>query len=264
MLNILFFSCNICYLFSTIFQFIYIIFKFNKSRNAAWYVFIAGFILQTVYMLTRGIIAKRLPLSNQFEFSCGLAWGISLLYIVLHLRLKKDFLGVVTMPIVFLVVSYASLLPKEINDLMPALRSSWFGLHIGSAVFSYAGFAIAAGLGVKYIILKKNGENIESDNMIQIDFLSYRLIAFGFLLLTVVILSGCVWAEQAWSAFWTWDPKETWALISWIIYAIYLHLRLKRGWQGEKLAYYSLAAFICVIFAFIGVNQLLPGLHSYK
>ena len=89
------------------------------------------------------------------------------------------------------------------------------------------------------------------------------MTASGFLLLTGVILSGCIWAEQAWSTFWSWDPKETWALITWIIYAIYLHLRINKKRSGEKMAIFAVAAMICVIFTFIGVNQLLPGLHSY-
>ena len=99
--------------------------------------------------------------------------------------------------------------------------------------------------------------------MQDLDYLSYRMIDFGFIFLTLVILTGCIWAEQAWSTFWSWDPKETWALITWIIYAIYLHLRINRKYRGKKMAVYVIVAMICVIFTFVGVNQLMPGLHSY-
>ena len=112
-----------------------------------------------------------------------------------------------------------------------------------------------------YLLREKKGE--EAGKLLQMDYLSYRLIAFGFLMLTVVILSGCVWAEQAWSSFWSWDPKETWALISWIFYAIYLHQRLRKNWQGRRTAWYAIIAVGFVIFTFIGVNTLLSGLHSY-
>ena len=177
-------------------------------------------------------------------------------------RLKADWLKVAAIPATLLIMTYAALQPMEIRDLMPALRSAWFGVHIGSAVLSYAAFVIAGCIGARYLILSKK----ESDNhkaLEQMDFLSYRLVSFGFLFLTVVILSGAIWAEQAWSAFWTWDPKEVWALITWIIYAVYLHLRLRRRKDAAFLAWYVLIAVPVVFFTFAGVNTLLPGLHSY-
>lgn len=99
--------------------------------------------------------------------------------------------------------------------------------------------------------------------MVQTDYMIYRLICLGFLLLTVVILSGAIWAEQAWSRWWSWDPKETWALITWILYAIFLHQRIRMKWQGKRMAWFAIIAVICVLFTFAGVNKLLPGLHSY-
>jgi cytochrome c-type biogenesis protein CcsB len=161
-------------------------------------------------------------------------------------------------------MSYAALLPKEITDLMPALRSAWFSLHIGAAVFSYSFFLIAAALAIKYIISIRKGAQKDDPMLIQTDTLSYRLTASGFMLLTVVILSGCIWAEQAWSTFWSWDPKETWALITWLLYALYLHLRINKKWKGTRIAWFSIIAIICVVFSFVGVNQILPSLHTYK
>ena len=167
------------------------------------------------------------------------------------------------MPMAFLVLSYAALQPKEITELMPALRSAWFGLHIGSAVFSYSAFILAGCAGLRYLLTARKTDDENDLRLKQMDYLSYRLIALGFLLLTVVILSGAIWAEQAWSAFWTWDPKEVWALITWLIYAIYLHLRLRGKQAGRKLAWFSVIAVPVVLFTFVGVNTLLPGLHSY-
>ena len=151
----------------------------------------------------------------------------------------------------------------QIKDIMPALRSTWFALHIGSAAFSYAAFAIAAGLGAGYLIQLKKGKEEKDSKMRQMDYMGYRVVCLGFLLLTVVIFSGAIWAEQAWSTWWSWDPKETWALITWIFYAIYLHQRLRLKWQGKRMARLAIIAFILVIFTFAGVNLLLPGLHSY-
>ena len=145
---------------------------------------------------------------------------------------------------------------------MPALRSAWFGIHIGSAVFAYSAFVLAGCAGLRYISAKKAAEPDEL-RLRQTDYLIYRLVGFGFLFLTVVILSGAIWAEQAWSAFWTWDPKETWALITWIIYAVYLHLRLRRKKEASFLAWYVVIAVPVVLFTFAGVNTLMSGLHTY-
>lgn len=264
MLNALFFAALACYLLATIAEFAFVAFKKDWTGRASWYVFLLGFALNTAYLVCRGVVAGRLPLSNQFEFSTAFAWGIALVYIVLRLRFAADWVSAIAMPTAFLVLSYAALLPKEITELMPALRSAWFGLHIGSAVFSYAAFAISGCVGLVYLIKLKKGEAEDSAALVQMDYMSYRLIALGFLLLTVVILSGCIWAEQAWSSFWSWDPKETWALITWIVYAIYLHQRLRLKWKGKNMALFAAVSVVVVVFTFIGVNTLLPGLHSYK
>ena len=223
---------------------------------------IPAFALHSVFLVARGVAAKRLPLSNQFEFANGFAWGVALFTVAVCTRLKTDWLKVAAMPAALLIMTYAALQPMEIRDLMPALRSAWFGVHIGSAVLAYAAFVIAGCVGARYLILSKK----ESDNqkaLEQMDFLSYRLVSFGFLFLTVVILSGAIWAEQAWSAFWTWDPKEVWALITWIIYAVYLHLRLRGKKKGRQMAWYLVIAVFVVFFTFAGVNTLLHGMHTY-
>ena len=265
-MNILFFGVLILYFAAVLLQFFGAIFKKDKITQIAWIVFLIAFIGNTIYIIIRGILAKRLPLSNQFEFATAFAWGIALLFVVLRTRKNYDsaWLATVAMPAAFLVLSYAALQPKEITELMPALRSAWFGLHIGSAVFSYSAFVIAGCVGIRRLSTAKKepGKDIEL-KLEQMDFLTYRLISFGFLLLTVVILSGAIWAEQAWSAFWTWDPKEVWALITWIIYAVYLHLRLRRKKDGNFLAWYAILSVPVVLFTFAGVNTLMSGLHSY-
>ena len=121
----------------------------------------------------------------------------------------------------------------------------------------------SAEYGMRYLALLKKGHAESEIAMKQTDYMTYRLICLGFLLLTVVILSGAIWAEQAWSRWWSWDPKETWALITWILYAIYLHQRMRMKWQGKRMAWFAVIAVMCVIFTFAGVNKLLPGLHSY-
>lgn len=253
----------VLYFIAVLLQFVGLIFKKEKISKIAWIIFVVGFACNSLYIVIRGIMAHRLPLSNQFEFATSFAWGVALMLIIVKTRMKSEWLSTIAMPAAFLVLSYAALQPKEITELMPALRSAWFGLHIGSAVFSYSAFVIAGCIGLRRIISAKKHVESNELKLQQMDFISYRLVGFGFLLLTVVILSGAIWAEQAWSAFWTWDPKEVWALITWIIYAVYLHLRLRGRHSGLFLAWYVVVAVPIVLFTFAGVNTLLPGLHSY-
>ena len=262
-MKVLFFVTFAVYAAAVILQFAGTAFKKEKLLKAAWLVFLAALAVHTVFLIARGVVAQRLPLSNQFEFASAFAWGIALMLVILRLRMKADWLCVVGMPMALLVLTYAALQPMEIHDLMPALRSGWFGIHIGSAVLSYAAFVLAGSVGLRYVLALKKGADEGDTKLRQMDYLSYRLVAFGFLFLTVVILSGAIWAEQAWSAFWTWDPKEVWALITWIIYAVYLHLRLRSKKQGVKMAWYLIIAVSVVFFTFAGVNTFLPGLHSY-
>ena len=263
MLDYLFFAGLAAYFAAVVLHMLALSFRSDKLSRIAWIVFYIAFALNGAYIVARGVTARRIPLANQFEFATAFTWAIGLFAIFLHRGIGEAWLGAITAPAAFLILSFAALQPRQISELMPALRSAWFSLHIGSAVFSYSAFVISACFALRYLLLeKKSGE--EDDRLARLDYYSYRMIAFGFLLLTVTILTGCIWAEQAWSAFWTWDPKETWALITWIIYAAYLHLRLQKKWQGKRMAIYSLVGIVCVLFTFIGVNVLFVGLHSYK
>lgn len=263
MLDVLFFASLIGYFLAVVGQFLSLAFRREKLTRLAWAVYIVSFGLNTAYLVWRGVVAGRLPLSNQFEFATAFAWGVALLAVVLRPTVKEPWLGAITAAASFLVLSFAALQPRQISELMPALRSGWFGFHIGSAVLSYASFTIAACFAIRYLLLRKKPDASEGA-LDRLDYLAYRMIAFGFLMLTVTILTGAIWAEQAWSAFWTWDPKETWALITWLIYAAYLHLRLFRKWRGKRMAVFAIAGIVCVLFTFIGVNALFAGLHSYK
>ena len=262
-MNIFFFGSLILYFVASMLQFVGTSMKKAALQKAARILLAAGFAAHTVYSAWRGITAGRLPLANQFEFASGFAWACVVMAFVLYFRLRQEWVMTAGMPTAFLVLSYAAFQPMEIKDIMPALRSTWFALHIGSAAFSYASFAIAGALGIYYLIQVKKGRDEADARLQQIDYLEYRMVCLGFLLLTVVIFSGAIWAEQAWSSWWSWDPKETWALITWIFYAIYLHQRLRRKWQGTRTAWLAIIALILVIFTFAGVNILLPGLHSY-
>lgn len=262
MMDILLFGTVALYFVASVLQFAAASFRKDGLRKASWIVFLIGLAAHTAYLVTRGIMAHRLPLSNQFEFACAFAWGVGLLLVILGAHYKAPWMAVAAMPMAFLILSYAVLQPREVTELMPALRSAWFGFHIGSAVFSYSAFMLAGATGLRYLIMERRGDADET-KLRRMDHLSYRLVALGVFLLTVTILSGAIWAEQAWSSFWTWDPKEVWALITWILYAVYLHLRLRKKHSGRAMAWFVVIAIPVVLFTFAGVNTLMPGLHSY-
>ena len=237
--------------------------KKEGPKKLAWALFVLGLLAHIAYFAWRGVVAQRLPLSSQFEFSCGFALGVALVLLVARTRVNADRIAAAGMASVALLMLYASRQNMEIRELMPALRSFWFDFHIGAAVFSYSTFLVAGCVSLRYVLQYRKGESPDSLRMKRLEYISYRLVALGFLLLTAVIVIGAVWAEAAWSAYWTWDPKEVWALITWIIYAVYLHLRLRREKSDLFLCWYVILAIPAFLFTFAGVNKLIPGLHAY-
>jgi len=195
------------------------------------------------------------------------------------LKFKSNAIGAFTLPLAFLSIAYASFNPdisSKIQPLLPALKSNWLIAHVFACFLGYAAFAIAFAISVIYLLIcnkqdKEKKEDKEKSNggilsripdLETLDELTHQMIMFGFLFLTVGIITGAIWANSAWGTYWSWDPKETWSLITWFVYAIALHARLVMGWDGKTIAFISLIGFIAVMFTYFGVNYL-PGLHSY-
>lgn len=243
----------------------YIVYSVSKdARMGKWGSILIrlAFIGHSLAILFRGIGAGRLPLSNQYEFATGFSWGIALFYIIFERKHGDRSLGAFVSPIAFLLIGYAALQNKEIRPLMPALQSGWLGIHVSLAILSYGGFALACGLSVKYLASGKADREGHLSPALLENY-SYRLVVVGYVLLTLTILTGALWAQKAWGRYWSWDPKETWSLVTWLIYTAYLHMRKIRNMKGKKAAWFLVIGFICVIFTYIGVNTLLPSLHSY-
>lgn len=238
-----------------------------KYANYGSWLVRAGFLFHTMAISVRTIEAGRLPFANQYEFATSFAWAISLTFIFYEWKYKFKTLGLFATPFILLVTFYAVLQSSEIQPLMPALQSRWLAVHVSTAIFSYGAFAIACAVSLIYITREKFKEDeFTTKNLPQLealDHIGYKAITFGFFMLTIVMVSGAIWAERAWGRYWRWDPKETWSFITWIIYAIYLHVRLNKGWKNKKAAWYAIIGFAAVVFTYIGVNTLLSGLHSY-
>ena len=266
--NTLFTIVMLAYFAAMLLYFAFIAVKKDGVAKVAVGLQIAGLALHTAALVCRGIGAGRLPLTNQYEFATSFAWGLCLVSLIFVLKFKFPVLGAFSAPVVFLIIGYAAMQSKEVKNLMPALRSNWLGFHVSTAIIAYGAFGVSCVLGIIFLLRDKMKESGFLDQHIpsreKLDMLSYRSVALGLLFLTFTIITGAIWAERAWGSYWSWDPKETWSLVTWLVYATYLHLRIRRGWQGKSAAIFAVAGFVCVIFTYIGVNTLLPGVHSYK
>ena len=265
--NVLFTIVMLLYFSAMILYFVFIAARKETLSRIAVIVQAAGFLLHTAALVCRGIGAGRLPLTNQYEFATSFAWGLCLVSLIFVIRFRFPVLGAFASPVMFLVIGYAAMQSREVHELMPALRSNWLGFHVSTAIIAYGSFGVSFVLAVIFLLRDRMTEGGFLDQHIpdreMLDIISYRSISLGLLFLTFTILTGAIWAERAWGSYWSWDPKETWSLITWIIYAIYLHLRIRRVYEGRAAAVFAAAGFVCVLFTYIGVNTFLPGVHSY-
>ncbi|MBI5641853.1 MAG: c-type cytochrome biogenesis protein CcsB [Deltaproteobacteria bacterium] len=246
----------------------------------------------TMILVTRAGESGHAPFSNLWESMMLFVWATNAGYLLLEYKHKFKAIGAFVMGLEFLAMLSASLLPyrfKSAEPLNPALQNKWhwmmdalrpLGLekyaigwldfHVFTTFIGYAGFAISFGLSLIYLLKNRSEESGKDGGVMSafpdartLDELSYRAIAWGFPFLATGIVSGAVWANYAWGSYWSWDPKETWSLITWFVYAAYLHARVTRGWRGKRAAYISIAGFLAVIFLYWGVSFILPGLHAY-
>ncbi len=194
------------------------------------------------------------PLANQYESMVFLAFCcVPLAFLASR---NRPWLVAMAGLAVVLLLGAAALFRGPAEPLMPALQSNWLLIHVAVSMAAYALFLLAA-LAAAWFVLKPERAGKE------LDFFMYRSVAIGFFLLALSIVTGAVWANEAWGAWWSWDPKETWALITWIFYGLALHLRRVRGWRERRFAWLCLGGLACVLFTYFGVNYLLSGLHSY-
>jgi cytochrome c-type biogenesis protein CcsB len=231
---------------------------------------VIGFALHSVSIIYRYITAGHIPITNPHEATSFFAWCIVLIFFLLHLRYKVGLLSSFVMPIIFSMMLVSSLLSREIKPLSPVLQSYWLGIHTVFAFLGNAAFAMAFGIGFMYLIQEHyvkskrlRGLYERLPSLQALDEINYRLISLGFPLLTLAIITGALWADSAWGRLWNWDPRETWSLVTWFIYAIVLHTRLVAGWRGRRAAIMSIIGFLTIIIAFFGIKLLGKGLHVF-
>ena len=252
---------------------IYFASNFSSREKLARYgsfFSILGFSLHTLALIARTVESGHAPFTNMYESLSFLSWSTVLVLILSERKFRAYRLSGYLMLIVIALMALASspLMPKDVAPLVPALQSYWLWLHVSVTLLGEAFFALAFVASIFYLIAirrKEAGHRISpAMEPEKLDSLSYRAIAIGFPLFTLGgLIFGMVWANVAWGRYWGWDPKEVWSLITWFVYALYLHTRIVMGWKGKRSALIAVLGFLAALFTYFGVNYFISGLHSY-
>ena len=250
---------------------------FDRSKTAkiariATAIMILGFLLLLAAVIARGLSAHRVPWGNMYEFSITGALAFTGAYLAALQKYDLRWLGLPISIAVLLVLGTAiTLLYRPSAPLVPALKSTWLVVHVSAAIISGGVFLLANSIAATYLILdrmeSRGGRNAWAKRLPTLevlDQLTYRLVAFVFPLWTFAVIAGAIWAESAWGRYWGWDPKETWAFITWVAYAAYLHARVTAGWKGKKAAWLCLFAGSTFLFNYVYVNVWGTGRHTYS
>ena len=273
----------------------YILAKIGRISS----IFASGILF--FILSSRWIVAGYFPLSNLYESLLFLTWLLLTIYLYIETKTKSKLIGSVLIPVALLISGFANLtLSPEMqksSPLVPALQSNWLMMHVSMMLLSYGTLIIGSLLCILFLVISRSREvdlKIVDDSSLplynimlnyyeakllspsteiselgklkllqSLDNWSYRIIGLGFPFLTIGIISGGVWANEAWGSYWSWDPKETWALITWLVFAVYLHARITKGWEGKKTAILGGLGFFVIWICYLGVNFLGKGLHSY-
>ncbi|NNG20770.1 c-type cytochrome biogenesis protein CcsB [Naumannella sp. ID2617S] len=233
---------------------------------------VVALICNVIGVVLRGLAADRLPWGNMYEFSTTSMIFAVTAYLVAATRFTMRWLGLpVTMFATIALGLAVTVFYVDIGPLQPSLHSIWFAFHILAATIAGAAFTVGGAASVLYLIRSRaeqrneviRGYLAKLPSAEKIDTVAYSLLAFAFPLFTFVICAGAIWAQYAWGRYWGWDPKETWSLVTWVIYACYLHARSTAGWKGKRAAIIAIIGMVSFWWNFVGINLLVSGLHSY-
>ena len=247
----------------------------NIGMSLTW----LGTLLLGAAIVFRGLSAGRVPIGNMYEFSLAAGFAVSLTYCLMSISRDLRWLGLfISIPVLLDLGLALTVLYTESAQLVPALNSYWLAIHVSAAVVCIGAFTIGAALSGLYLVAQAAEDRVATGkepgrssafaqripSADRLDLMSYRIHAFMFPIWTFAVIAGAIWAEAAWGRYWGWDPKETWAFITWGIYAAYLHARATAGWRGKKAAYVALAGYATILFNYFVVNIFVQGLHSYS
>jgi cytochrome c-type biogenesis protein CcsB len=236
-----------------------------------------GFAAHVAGVVTRGLAVGRLPWGDMYEFVTALTCVAVAFFLMVMIRYRAYYLGLFVMAAVVIVLGLAeTVIYTPAGPLVPALQSYWLAIHVTAMTLATGVFFVAAVIGITYLFVDRNARRVAAgrpagaDGILRrlpgaevLDRLSYRTVVFGFPIWTFGVIAGAIWADRAWGSYWSWDPTETWAFITWIVYAGFLHARATAGWRGRRAQYIQLLGFGCLLFNVLVVSLVIPGLHSY-
>jgi len=257
------------YTLCTLWHLAFIIFQKDYIYETAQYHLFIGFASHTIIICYGYIKAGYIPVQNLHETLSISSWGIIAFYILFQFKFNVKVIGAIISPLFTITMIISFLLPGDIIPVGDLFKSTWLTIHIISTFIGNGAFAIACGGGLFYLIQenaiksKKRGFFYKRLPPLELlDNIIYASVAAGFPLLTIGIMTGCIYAQIVWGKYWSWDPKEVWSVITWLIYAAMLHGRMTLGWRGKRNAIFSIIGFLILLFTFLGVNFLLKGHHE--
>lgn len=270
-MTLLFSITTLIYLIASILYLVAMIGKRQRAGQVGRWVLLAGVVLHAACFGVSHTTAGGTPVTSLHESLSFFAWCLVLLFLLLDLRFRLSVMGAFAAPLAFGLMVASAFSPHVVVQLNPVLKSWLFPVHITFSFLGSAAFALSFGAGIMYLIQNRMLKSKRFTGLYQIlpsldtlDKVNYTCLSIGFPLMTLGIISGAFWANTAWGTYWSWDPKETWTLITWFLYAALLHGRLTIGWRGRKAAIFSIIAFMFLLFTFLGVNLLLDGYHTFE
>ncbi|MDO4716644.1 MAG: c-type cytochrome biogenesis protein CcsB [Propionibacteriaceae bacterium] len=236
-----------------------------RKQGLAWYAAafeVVALVLLTAYLGIRMSVTGHGPFANQHEFAVSFTWGILLANLVFEVRYRVQMLSLAVLPVAGALLVYGMSLDTGVKPLIPALQNNLLlTLHVGFAILAYGAACVSFGAAVLFLV-RPFVKRLKLPSPETLDDLGYRAAVVTFPLLTIMIVLGSVWASTAWGRYWGWDPKETAAFVTWLLYGAFLHARVVRDWRGTRAAWLLIVGFIAVLFAYFG-NHFFGGLHSY-
>ncbi len=260
---------TVFYLLSTVGYFLYLFLQREVLHGTGRFLLLAGFLLHTVALVKGTVDAGHLPVKNLHETLSLAGWALAGVFLLVQSRFRIKILGIYAAPLAAVVMVFASQIPRATAVSENIFGSAWFVIHILTIFIGEAALALAGGVGLLYLLQeraikrKKHGfffRRLPSLNLL--DTTGYACLVVGFTLLTIGLVTGFVYAKAVWERFWSWDPKEVWAGITWLLYAVLLHQRLTVGWRGRRAAIMAIAGVAVLLFTFFGVNFLFTGHHG--
>jgi len=270
--NVLLFKITLfVYLGATVLLLLDVMLRRDKFGRSARWLLVGGFVLHCLTLIARWMAVGQTPVSSPHEALSFFAWAIVGCYLLFDLRYRLAILGAFVCPLASVLMIISSALPKQVREPNPLLDSLWAPVHVALAFSGYAVFALACFAGIMYLLQERmlkskrfSGLYFRLPSLEILDNINARCLSIGFPLMTMGIITGAVWANAAWGDYWRWDPKETWALLTWFLYAALLHGRLTIGWRGRRAAIFAIIGFCCLLFSFFVVNAMSSTEHSFR